>query len=141
MATSTREALDAGLPEAERTLARLRALPHAQLRELPTHATTELSIRVTLTIYSDVLEMHNSEIQVAVQLIAHGRLGFSRVWARGFRALPQGGYRDLTEKELYEYSYTSTPNFGALLCLGAAIRPKGDDKIVAVSCRLYVAVA
>ena len=60
--------------------------------------------RVTLTTYMDLLKSHESDLQIAVQMFAHGRLGFSRVWARGFRVTTQGTYRDLEEKELYEYT-------------------------------------
>jgi hypothetical protein len=52
----------------------------------------------------DVLQAHNADVQVVVQLVAYGRLHSSHVWARGFRISKDGSCRDLVEKELYEYS-------------------------------------
>ncbi len=104
---STRSSYQAALPQAANVLSNLRAMSYQALAKLPAHETVELGgfgKRVTVTTYVDALKDHDSELQVVVQLAAHGRLGFSRVWARGFRASRQGGYRDLEEKELYEYS-------------------------------------
>jgi len=105
--SATASALETSLPQALEVLARLRAMPYAQLQALPSHDTKEISAlgrRVPLTTYADVLEKHGCDIQVVVQLVAHGRLGFSRVWARGFRMSIQSESRGLLEKELYEYS-------------------------------------
>lgn len=105
--TSTAAALQAARPQAIEALATLRAMPYAELMQLPAYKTIEVpgfGRRVTLTTYMDLLKNHDSDLQVAVQMFAHGRLGFSRVWARGFRVTPQGIYRDLAEKELYEYT-------------------------------------
>ena len=104
---STAAALQAALPQAIDSLASLRAMSYAELMQLPTHKTIELpgfGRRVTLTTYRDLLKNHDSDLQIAVQMFAHGRFGFSRVWARGFRITTQGKYCDLAEKELYEYT-------------------------------------
>jgi hypothetical protein len=105
--TTTAAALQAALPRAMEALATLRSMSYAELRQLPAHKTIELTgfgRRVTLTTYMDLLKSHESDLQDAVQMFAHGRLGFSRVWGRGFRVTTQGNYRDLEEKELYEYT-------------------------------------
>jgi hypothetical protein len=104
MGVSLGHAFEAGLPTARESLGRLRAMSYVELKSLPPHGTVELADlgrRVTLTTYRDVL---GSEVQVVVQLVAHGRLGFSKIWARGIRAPASGGYRDLGENELYEYT-------------------------------------
>jgi hypothetical protein len=77
-------------------LATLRSMSYTELMQLPAHKTIELTgfgRRVTLTTYMDLLKSHNSDLQIAVQMFAHGRLGFSRVCARGFRVTIQGTYR------------------------------------------------
>jgi hypothetical protein len=86
--TTTAAALQAALPRAMDALATLRSMSYAELKQLPAHNTIELAgfgRRVTLTTYMDLLKSHESDLQIAVQMFAHGRLGFSRVWARGFR--------------------------------------------------------
>lgn len=105
--TNTAAALQAALRRAMEVLATLRSMSYAELRQLPAHKTIELTgfgRRVTLTTYMDLLKSHESDLQIVVQMFAHGRLGFSRVWAGGFRVTTQGTYRDLEEKELYEYT-------------------------------------
>jgi hypothetical protein len=105
--TTTVAALQVALPHAMAALATLRSMSYTELMQLPAHKTIELTgfgRQVTLTTYMDLFKSHTSELQIAVQLFAHGRLGFSRVWARGFRVTTQGTYRDLEEKELYEYT-------------------------------------
>ncbi len=105
--TTTAAALQAALPQAMDALATLHSMSYAELKQLPAHNTIELAghgRRVTLTTYMDLLKSHESDLQIAVQMLAHGRLGFCRVWARGFRVTTKGTYRDLEEKELYEYT-------------------------------------
>jgi hypothetical protein len=80
MGVSLGHAFEAGLPTARESLGRLRAMSYVELKSLPPHGTVELADlgrRVTLTTYRDVL---GSEVQVVVQLVAHGRLGFSKIW-------------------------------------------------------------
>jgi len=104
--TTTAAALQPALPRAMDALATPRSMSYAELKQLPTHNTIELSgfaSRITLTTYMDLLKRQESNLQIAVQIITYGRLGFSRVWDRGFRVTTQGAYRDLEEKELYEY--------------------------------------
>ncbi len=106
-AYSATSALQAALPQAAETLSKLRAMKYSDLARLPAHETLELDgfgRRVTMTTYVDLLRDQHSDLQVVVQMAAHGRLGLSRVWARGFRLSLDGSSRDLAEKELYEYT-------------------------------------
>jgi hypothetical protein len=74
---STAAALQAALSQAIDALATLRAMSYAELIQLPAHKTIELAgygRRVTLTTYMDLLKSKNSDLQIAVQVFAHGRL-------------------------------------------------------------------
>ena len=107
MSSPTALALQRALPQAEDAFTALRPISYEQLKQLPAVQTAELAgfeKRVTLTTYMDVLQAHNADVQVVVQLVAYGRLHSSHVWARGFRISKDGSCRDLVEKELYEYS-------------------------------------
>ena len=106
MTSSTSTALAASVPTAERALAVLRGTSYQELSKLPAQGALEINSagrRVTLTTYIEVLTREDRDIQVAVRLVAHGWLGFTRVWALGFRATSSGVRRNLRKDELYEY--------------------------------------
>jgi hypothetical protein len=107
VASSIASALSAAIPAAEKSLGVLRATPYQELRRLPTQSIAELAHcgrRVTLTTYVEVFAQHGDEVQVVIQLVAHGWLGINRVWAQGFRATHRGVRRRLRKAELRGYT-------------------------------------
>ena len=75
---STRASFQGALPKATSALSNLRDLDYEALAKLPTHETIELDGfggRVTLTTYVDVLKDHDADLQVVVQMFAHGESG------------------------------------------------------------------
>lgn len=108
MAVSTSTALLRAIPLAGRALSTLRSTSYQSLRTLLARETVEVTStgwRVTLTTYVDVLTEQDQEVKVAIQLIAHGWLGYRRVWTQGFLATKSGMRRSLRRRELYEYTW------------------------------------
>jgi hypothetical protein len=108
MDVSTSTALLRAIPTAGRALSTLRSTPYQSLRTLLARESVVVATRgcrVTLTTYVDVLTEQDQEVKVAIQLIAHGWLGYRRVWTQGFLATKSGTRRSLRRRELYEYTW------------------------------------
>ena len=104
MTSSLKTTISLAVQHGERELLDLRGKSFQELGVAQPSATRELGglpRRASLTTYVDHL---NGELQVAVQVIAYGWLGYSRVWAQGFRVRQDGSRRDLLDSELWEYT-------------------------------------
>jgi hypothetical protein len=109
---STALALARAIPSAEFVLAGLRSATYQSLRCLPACETVVFPSRgprITLTTYVDVLDAQDQSVKVAVQLIAHGWLGYRRHWIQGFMATKSGMRRGLRRRERLEYTWRERP--------------------------------